>query len=160
MTFLHNYMEYMGYVWLLVAIALLFFELGTPGLFFFVSFAVGALAASGSAFLGYSLIVQCVAGLSVSVGTFALLRVYLRRAKMSEVSFRTSHTNIDALLGGSGVVIREIKPYQGGRVKVGGETWRARSLGDKRIENGASVEILRIEGNTIIVKQINSGDSK
>ena len=47
------------YFWLVLAIFFLFTEIATPGLFVFVAFAVGSVAAAVAAFFGYSLFVQC-----------------------------------------------------------------------------------------------------
>lgn len=144
--------SYMGYIWLIIAIALLFAELNTPGLFFFLSFTVGAICSAVLAFMGYSIITQCVVGLVVSIMTFFFLRKYLKSKKMSDVMYGPAHTNIDALVGKNGVVIEQIKPSGKGLVKVGSELWRARCEGQEVLGKGTTVVVLRIEGNTLIVK--------
>ena len=152
---LQEYVEYMGYLWLVVALFFLFAELQTPGLFFFVSFTIGALGAAILAFLGYSLIVQCVAGLVISIAAFLIMRKFLKKIKMSEVRYDRSHTNIDALVGKSGIVVKSIRPHAVGQVKIGGEVWRARS--DSDLEKGVEVKVLRVEGNTVVVKNYKEG---
>ena len=147
--------SYMGYFWIVMSFLFLFAELQTPGLFFFVSFAVGSLGAAIFAFLKYSLVIQCVAGLAISLITFFLMRSFLKKKRLSDVRYESSETNIDALVGKSGVVTSEIKPREKGQVKVGGEIWRA--MTDKKdnglvIERGAVVKILCVKGNTLIVR--------
>lgn len=143
---------YMGYIWLIVAILFLFAELNTPGLFFFVSFAIGAFAAAVAAFAGYAVIAQCLIALAVSLVSFGVMRTYLKSKRLSDVRYEHPNTNIDALLSKKGVVTKVIEPHKKGVVRVGGETWRARCEGEEILKTGAVVSIVRIEGNTIIVK--------
>lgn len=151
--------SYLGYFWLIIAILFLFAELNTPGLFFFVSFATGAFCASILAFLGYPFFMQCMVGLAVSMVSFFVMRRFLKRKKMSEVEYGSSITNIDALVGKKGVVTREIKPHFKGLVKVRGESWGARGAKDVALKKGDVVSVARVEGNTIIVKPLDSGES-
>lgn len=143
---------HMGYIWIVIALAFLFAELGTPGLFFFVSFAIGSLCASILAFCGYVLVLQCVFGLIVSVASFFVIRKYLKKSKLSEVHYEKPETNIDALVGQEGVVVSVIKPNSKGRVKIGGEEWVAEVDGDFVLSRGAVVFVLRVEGNKVIVR--------
>ena len=146
------FVEYLGYFWIVVAIMFLFAEMNTPGLFFFVSFAAGAVCASILAFLEYTLVTQCVAGMSVTIVTFLLMRKYLKQKKMSEVTYEPAFTNIDALAGKCGLVVAEIGSHNAGQVKIGGEVWRARGDGGVELKEGELVCVLRVEGNTVIVK--------
>jgi len=149
---------YMGYIWLAVAIAFLFSELGTPGLFFFVSFSVGAIGAAVVAFLGFSVIFQCLFGLAVSLISFFLMRKYLKQKELSQVTYEKAKTNVEALVGSDGIVLEVIKPHGVGVVKVGGEKWRARVEDGVGLQKGAIVSVLRVEGNTVIVKSKISGE--
>ena len=151
-----KYLGYLGYAWLLVALAFLFAELGTPGLFFFVSFAIGALFAAALAFVGYSLVIQCVAGLIVAVGSFFLIRRYLVKKKFSQVLYGPSETNIDALVSSVGVVTEAIRFHHRGRVKVGREEWPALGQDGIAFEKGTVVKVLKISGNTVVVKSYKS----
>ena len=121
-------------------------------MFFFISFAIGALCASALAFYGYSLVLQCVVGLALSLVMFAIMRTYLKRANLSDVSYGSSQTNIDALVGSHGIVKRVIKPNEVGAVKIGGEVWRAKCESNETLQEGTIVSVLRVEGNTVIVK--------
>lgn len=64
-------------------------------------------------------------------------------------------TNIDALIGESGIVRRRITKYEGGLVKIGYELWRARSEED--IEAGEEVEVIGVSGVTLEVKKLKGG---
>src|SRR5213076_2955211 len=67
-------------------------------------------------------------------------------------SSREIRTNVDALLGRVGVVSERIDPASGrGRIVVEGEDWRAASLMDTALEQGARVIVVRVEGTTLFV---------
>lgn len=62
-------------------------------------------------------------------------------------------TNVDALLEKTGLVTERIDGLAGtGRVKVGGEDWRADAVDDSTIETGSRVRVVRIEGITLKVQ--------
>jgi membrane protein implicated in regulation of membrane protease activity len=58
-------------------------------------------------------------------------------------------TNIDAIIGSSGIVIKNITDNTDGLVKVGKEEWRARS--DEYIEAGEEIIVRSISGVTLAV---------
>lgn len=61
-------------------------------------------------------------------------------------------TGPEALIDLEAEVIEEIRPS--GRVRIKGEVWLAESLDGKTIPKGIKVEIVKVEGNTLIVKKI------
>jgi membrane protein implicated in regulation of membrane protease activity len=63
----------------------------------------------------------------------------------------THHTNIDKLIGQTGIVIRSITPDTPGLIRLADEDWRASS--DEIIYEKAKVEVQNIEGVTLIVKK-------
>lgn len=139
--------QYMGYIWLIVAIVFLFAEMSTPGLFFFIAFAIGCGFASITAFLEYSLIAQCVLGLSISMIAFFILRHYFSIKTKDGVG-----TNIDALVGQKGIVIQIIEPTKIGRVKIKGEQWPAQAETGVVLQKGTVVKIVQVVGNRLIVR--------
>jgi len=64
-------------------------------------------------------------------------------------------TNIDAVIGESGIVRRRITKYEVGLVKVGYELWRAKA--DEDIEEGEEVEVIGVSGVTLEVKRVGGG---
>lgn len=138
---------YFVYMWLIIAIIFLFAEIGTPGLFFFVAFAVGSCFAALFAYLQYSLMLQCIVAVVSSGIAFLILRHYFTitwniRAK----------TNVEALAGQKGVVVKTIKEHQNGLVKVGGEIWTAAVQSGVILHEGTVVEVVEVKGNKLIVK--------
>ena len=146
--------EHTGYFWLIISLMFLFAELNTPGLFFFVSFAIGALSAAVMAFMGYSLVVQCFGGLVVGTVSFFIMRTYLKQKKHSQVHYESPLSNIDALIGQRGIVTKSLKPNDKGRAKIGGEEWLAQVDGDLILDKGTLVVVLRVVGNTVVVKPV------
>jgi membrane protein implicated in regulation of membrane protease activity len=64
-------------------------------------------------------------------------------------------TNVDALIGQRGIVIEKIDyAASTGRVKLGGEEWRAVTEDESSIDVGDRVVVHKIIGNRVIVKVI------
>ncbi len=61
-----------------------------------------------------------------------------------------SVTGSESLIGLRVEVIKELNPY--GQVKVGWEVWSAKTLDQEIISKKKKVEIIKVEGNTLIVK--------
>jgi membrane protein implicated in regulation of membrane protease activity len=136
-------------VWIVAAVLLAIGEILTPGAFFLgpVALAAGAaaivaLVAGGIA----STIVFIVAGLL----SLAVLRPIARRhVRMPQLT----RTGTDALIGRKAVVTRRVDAT-GGRVRIGGEEWTARAyLDDGVYAEGATVDVVRIEGATALVAE-------
>ncbi|MFC1994861.1 NfeD family protein [Chloroflexota bacterium] len=65
-------------------------------------------------------------------------------------------TNIDAIIGREGIVLKNIARNVDGRVRVGSERWRARAEED--IKEGDEIVITGISGSTLIVKKNKGGN--
>jgi membrane protein implicated in regulation of membrane protease activity len=74
-----------------------------------------------------------------------------RPLAVKKLNVGKSKTNVDALCGMTGVVVRSISRYDRGEVKVGGQIWTAVSESD--IEKGCEVVIERIEGVKAVVSR-------
>src|SRR5215475_4780477 len=62
-----------------------------------------------------------------------------------------SRTGVDALVGRKALVTRTVDAH-GGRVRIGGEEWSARSYLDGEVlEEGSTVDVVKIEGATALV---------
>jgi membrane protein implicated in regulation of membrane protease activity len=135
-------------VWTLIAVALAVGEMFTPGLFFLGPVALAALAAAVTAALGGGVGLALIVFIAASVASLALIRPIARRhVRMPAIS----RTGTDALVGSKAVVIRRVDA-DGGRVRIGGEEWSARSfLEDQVLDEGARVEVVKIEGATALV---------
>jgi membrane protein implicated in regulation of membrane protease activity len=104
--------------------------------------AIGLLA--GSAKIG----LLAAAGLTVLY--FAVLRRWLKK----KLTVKDRPTNIDAVVGKSGLVTKRIAALEPGMVKLGDETWRAElaSSDDTAREMGTTVKVEAVEGVTLKVR--------
>ena len=64
---------------------------------------------------------------------------------------RKSKTNIDAIVGRTGIVLQSIARNVGGRVKVGNEDWKARAAED--IEKDEEIVVTGVSGVTLVVEK-------
>lgn len=134
--------------WILVAVACAIAEMLTPQ-FFIAWFGVGALAAALLAGLGAGIGWQIACFLAVS------LVLVLSTRRLSSKWFRVDRvqqTNIDALAGATGVVIKEIPAGGTGQVKARNEVWTATALDCASIPAGATVTVVRVEGVHLVVQ--------
>jgi membrane protein implicated in regulation of membrane protease activity len=137
-------------VWVLVAVALAVGEVVTPGLFFLGPVALAAAAAAAAALLGAGTVGSLIVFIVCSVASLAILRPIARRhVRLPAIS----RTGTDALVGRKAIVTRRVDVH-GGRVRVGGEEWTARSyLDDQVLSEGQTVDIIQIEGATALVAE-------
>ena len=137
---------HIGYWWILIGLYFLLIEMGTPGLFFFVSFSVGAFGASFVSFLSYDFTIQCATVLVLSILTFLVIKKYFASNGLQKLP-----ANTDALIGSSGTVTQALDPNTPGRVKIRGEVWRATTPRNITLAQGDIVTVQAVKGNTIIV---------
>jgi membrane protein implicated in regulation of membrane protease activity len=135
-------------LWSIVAVLLAVGEIFTPGLFFLGPIALAAVAATITAAAGGAVWLQI---LVFGVGSFAavgLLRPIARKHLTMPHAIRTGAA---ALEGARAVVLQRVDG-RGGRVKIGGEEWSARSyVPDEAFDVGTEVEVAQIEGATALV---------
>ena len=137
-------------IWVVVAVALAIGEVLTPGLFFLGPVALAAAVAAVASLLGAGAVGSFAVFIVCSVASLALLRPIARRhVRMPTLS----RTGTDALVGRKGVVTQRVDAV-GGRVRIGGEEWSARSYLDGEIfAEGQTVDIIQIEGVTALVAE-------
>ena len=135
-------------IWLAVLVILLLAEALTLGLTT-IWFAGGALIALIAALVGANVWVQLGIFLAVSL----LLLIFTRPAALRYMNKSTLKTNVDSLTGEVGVVSERIDNLEAtGKVELNDVLWTARSEDGTVIEEGAVVEISRVEGVKLIVK--------
>jgi membrane protein implicated in regulation of membrane protease activity len=137
-------------VWIVAAVALAVGEVLTPGMFFLGPVALAAAAAAIAAGLGAGAAWSIVVFLAGSLASLAFLRPIARRHVRLPA---LSRTGVDALVGRKALVTRRVDSH-GGRVRIGGEEWSARTFLDGEVlEEGATVDVVKIEGATALVAQ-------
>ena len=134
-------------VWLIAAAILAIIEAFTLGLTT-IWFAGGAVVASIAALLGFSIIVQIIVFLIVSI----ILIVATRPLVKKRLNNKTEKTNVDAIIGQEGIVLEEVSPYCNGQVRVDGKVWTA-TCTEGEIKKDAVVIIKGIRGVTLMVEE-------
>jgi len=134
-------------IWLIVAAVLGTVEVMTTTLAFGLV-GIAALMAAGAGFLGAPAALQfgvfvLASGVGLGVARPFALR-HIRQPPMLR-------TGTAALVGRSALVLEEVGPH-GGRVRIGGEVWSARSYDETQvIPAGSTVDVMHIEGATALV---------
>ncbi len=138
-------------VWLIIAFLFLIFELGSPGLFYFLSFGAGALVAAITSLFIPSIIVQSLVFLGSTVCALLALHYWVLKRR---VKYPLHHrTNIYALQGKHGYVTKQITLEKPGYVKVNGEIWLARTE-HEGLDVDDKIEIVTVRGAHLVVKKL------
>lgn len=125
--------------------------------------ALGAITGFDLALVGGSLAVGGVIGLIAHSETTGLIAaaalaliyfVFIRSWVKSKLQVQDRASNVDAVVGKSGVVTKRIAPRDCGLVKVGSEEWRAELMpaDSSPREIGVDVVVLSVEGVTLKVR--------
>jgi membrane protein implicated in regulation of membrane protease activity len=141
-------------VWLVGALVLIAVETTTLA-FVAVYVALGALCAAVATAAGGGFGVQVIVFVLVSVLSLVLTRKPLRKALARTPLVRS---NAQTIVGRQAVVTVQVPVGSGalGQIKVGTEYWsakRATDIGDS-IPEGTTVEVLRVEGVSAIVRPL------
>jgi membrane protein implicated in regulation of membrane protease activity len=81
----------------------------------------------------------------------AIGRKYVHRWTAS----KKEKTNVDAIIGKHGIVLKTIGRNVIGLVKVGNEEWRA--VADEEISEGSEIDVAEVKGVTLTVKKARGG---
>jgi membrane protein implicated in regulation of membrane protease activity len=137
-------------VWLIIAVLFLLVELLSPGLFYSLSFAIGALVSMLSVQL-LDVIPQMILFLAASAGAMVLLRRFVAR----RTGAYKPTSNVYALVGKKGVMVVSPAGQQLGYVKVNGEMWACRTVDQEIIGVDAQVIVVAVKGSHVIVRSVN-----
>ena len=69
---------------------------------------------------------------------------------------RKARTNVDAIIGKRGIVLKSIARNADGLVKVGNEQWRGRA--EEGIKQGEEIVVNSVSGVTLIVEKVKGGN--
>jgi membrane protein implicated in regulation of membrane protease activity len=137
------------WVWMVAAVLFGAGEMATPGSFFLLPFALGAVLAAVLAFADVSLALQWGAFVGVSFASLLALRPVARRLDQASP---TEGIGSRRLIGREGVILRAI-PAGGelGLVRIDREEWRAESTDGSAIAKGTVVRVADVQGTRVIV---------
>ncbi len=136
--------------WLIASGAFFIGEILTVGFLLFW-FGIACLLAMVVSFFTSNIIIQMVVFLVSSVILILSTKPFVKKF----INKKTILTNTNSLIGKKAIVIKEINNLQGtGQIKIGGEIWSAQNESDTTISENQEVEIIKIEGVKLIVKQL------
>jgi membrane protein implicated in regulation of membrane protease activity len=145
------------WLWLIFVGAGLFFILlelllgvdtGLDMVFVGTAFLIGGLISWPFKLWGVTVIVTVIICIAyVSIG---------RRYVQKWTAVKLEKTNVDAVIGRTGVVLTDIKQRGTGRVKVGNENWRAQA--EENIDEGNEIVVTGVTGATLTVKKYEGGE--
>lgn len=136
------------FFWLILMIIFLLVEIFTPGTFFMIWFAFGALVTLIVSIFTENLLIQGISFLVVTAASLIVFYPAMRRY----LAGKSKSSNVDELINEEGIVIEEINPQKGrGLVKVKGEVWKAEAK--ENIPKDSVVKILKVEGAHLVVEK-------
>ena len=132
--------------WLVLVIVLAIIEIATVNLLTVWFVISGIVAMILSFFVDNSAITSTV------FSVLGIILLFTTRPRLKKIlPTQKARTNIDRVIGMTGVVTAEIKKNQIGEVKVDGKTWSA--ISDKLIAVGENVIIDAIDGVKLVVRK-------
>ena len=135
-------------IWFWVAIIFTVVEIETFGLIS-VWFVFGSIAAMIASIFISSVIIQAIIFIAISI----VLMIALRSYAVTNFKNRTVRkNNIDELTDLPCVVVADVPENDLGEVKLQGKIWRCRSDSGVIYKEGECPNVLRVEGNTIILE--------
>lgn len=142
-------MDIDAWVWWLIGAVGLGIPLVLTAMPEFGMFSAGAVAAAVVAAAGGGVVAQVLVFVAVSVALIAVVRpIAARQRRQQGAGFASG---VDALKGRQAVVVERVDGA-GGRVKLAGEIWSARSFDDSLVfEPGRQVDVVEIDGATAVV---------
>ena len=142
-------------IWTIVIIGAIIIETETSEL---VScwFALSGLVSLVLAVCKVSLLVQFLVFVAVSAILVIATRPLIKKFNNNE----NIPTNVDKLIGMTGVVTKKIVGDEKGEVKVNYQRWTAINKNDEIFEVGEKVIISYIDGNKLIVEKVNEIEIK
>ena len=143
-------MNWEAIFWLLAMVIFIAAEAMTVSLVS-IWFALGALGAIVVALIGGGLALQVTVFLVLAIVLLLSLRSIVRK----RFTPRITKTNIDSIIGATGVVITPVNNIAAlGQIQVNGVEWSARSTDNSHISAGVLVRVDRIEGVKVYVSPV------
>lgn len=137
-------------IWIIICLAAILIELLTPTALLTIWFAGGSVIALILEILNFSVPIQIISFLVVSLVMMLVVRPVATRYLRGNVV----PTNADRVIGSIGKVTKAIGDDTWGEVYVNSTYWSAVEVNNHSIERGRQVKVLAIEGAKLIVKEI------
>lgn len=141
-------MSTLFWIWLAVAAIFLIIEIGTPSLVF-ACFVVGGIGAAITAALTDNYLLQIGVFAVIAIILIPLTRPLARRITKPS----PQKSNVDALIGRPGIVIKTIDPDKDiGQVRVDGQVWQA--VANEKLKEGTKITVDESRGARLFVSRL------
>ena len=149
-AYMSSAMDYLQWIWVFLALLCFFVEVFAPGKRFLL-LGIGAAVAALLAFLGITVVWQVVAfAVVAAIGILAAQFTTRRATGSAETVY-----GIDRVIGKEAIVIVAIDPKTAqGRVRVERDQWPADSESGQPIADGATVQVLAVRGERVLVRPL------
>ncbi len=137
----------MTLIWFGLALALIVIELITVNLVT-IWFAIGAILALITASITDNVVLQLIVFIVTSIISLLLTKSFVQKIKKRGIE----PTNLDRVVGKTGIVTKEISKNAYGEVKVEGSIWTAKS--NQTIKEKSQVKVLKIDGVRLLVEEV------
>jgi membrane protein implicated in regulation of membrane protease activity len=131
------------WLWVVLGLVLAAIELATPGGFYVIFFAIGALAV-GALRLANVVNTPWLEWLLFPVIAVVALRLF-RRPLLGRMQLG-ERDNVDPLVGEVAIAIAEIAPGEHGRAELRGTGWSARNVGNRTLTAGQRCRVVAVQG--------------
>lgn len=145
---MNNILHFLPWIWTVITVLCIIIEAITFSLTT-VWFAIGAFVMIFLSLLPIPFVVQILIFTIISLG----LLIFTRPIVLKFLKVKGVKTNVDGIIGKSVEVTKDILHNQKGEVKIEGLFWSAKSEDNSEIKVGEECRIIRVEGNTVIVKK-------
>ena len=139
-------------VWLVIAVVFGIIEAFTVSLTT-IWFSIGAIAAMVTSTFTDSILIQV---LVFGIVSTALLVLATKGLIKRDREVKSTQTNIDAIIGKTGYVKKDIKEGGVGIITIGNEDWSAVDVQGKELAEGTKVMVISIEGVKVVVREVKS----
>lgn len=137
--------------WLIAAGIFFIIEIATVGFLVFW-FGIGALIAMVVSIFVPNVYIQALVFIVSSTLLIFFTKPFVNKFVNKE---KTIATNAYSIIGRTGIVTKEINDLKGtGQVKIGGETWSAKTLSEETIPEDTEIEVVKIDGVKAIVQKV------
>lgn len=134
------------WIWVLLGLALLAFEVVTPGTLFMLFFGVAALCVAALSALGVGAAVQWIAFAVISLALVGFLRGRLQE------KLRSRDTGpIDSLVGEEVVLLADLPAGGETKAELRGSPWSARAASGIKLAKGQRCKVERVDGVVLYV---------
>ncbi|MDR2468100.1 MAG: NfeD family protein, partial [Spirochaetaceae bacterium] len=139
--------------WLAATVVLALIELATAVSLTTIWFAISAFCMVFLSFPVRSFRWQLAIFLAIAV----VLLIFTRPVALKKLKAGREKTNVDSLAGKTALVIKPVREFERGEIRIDGVVWTAVSEDGRTLEAGEKCAVSRVEGAHAVVSALESG---